>query len=117
MPAARLRRTDEWGAVAGQRKVKARIAAKNGKGMFALPLQLIDQFLIQYNVGQVLLLVFVLSVLATLPLKSQRLIALVTIAFGLVFLMTPASLQSPAFLFLGIGLLVVGPMVYITANG
>jgi hypothetical protein len=85
--------------------------------MFVLPLQLIDKFLIQYNVGQALLLVFVLSVLAVLPLKSQRLIALVAITFGLIFLVTPASLQAPAFLFLGIGLLVVGPMIYITANG
>lgn len=84
--------------------------------MFALPLQLIDQFLIQYNVGQALLLVFVLSVLAALPLKSQRLIALITVTFGLIFLLTPASLQSASFLFLGIGLLVIGPMLYITAN-
>lgn len=84
--------------------------------MFVLPLQLVDKFLIQYNVGQALLLVFVLTILATLPLKSQRLIALVAIVFGAVFLMTPSSLQPPAFLFLGIGLLVVGPMIYITAN-
>lgn len=84
--------------------------------MFVLPLQLVDKFLIQYNVGQALLLVFVLTILATLPLKSQRLIALVAIVFGAVFLMTPSSLQPSAFLFLGIGLLVVGPMIYITAN-
>lgn len=84
--------------------------------MVALPLQLIDKFLIQYNVGQALLVAFVLSVLATLPLKSQRLIALVTVTFGLVFFMTPFSLQSPSYLFLGIGLLVIGPMVYITAS-
>ncbi|PSQ20124.1 hypothetical protein BRD01_15030 [Halobacteriales archaeon QS_8_65_32] len=84
--------------------------------MFTLPLQLIDKFLVQYNVGQALLAAFVLSVLATLPLKSQRLIAVVTITFGMIFLMTPASLQAPAFLFLGIGLIVVGPMIYITAE-
>jgi hypothetical protein len=84
--------------------------------MFTLPLQLIDKFLVQYNVGQALLAAFVLSVLAALPLKSQRLIAVVTITFGMIFLMTPASLQAPAFLFLGIGLIVVGPMIYITAE-
>lgn len=84
--------------------------------MFVLPLQLIDKFLIQYNVGQALLLVFVLSILATLPLKSQRLVALVTITFGLIFMLTPSSLQPPAFLFLGLGLLVIGPMLYITAG-
>jgi uncharacterized membrane protein HdeD (DUF308 family) len=85
--------------------------------MPVLPLQIIDEFLIQYTVGQALLVAFVLSVLATLPLKSQRLIGLVTIVFGLVFAMTPSSLQPTSFMFLGIGLLVVGPMIYVTANG
>jgi hypothetical protein len=85
--------------------------------MFALPLQLIDNFLLNYNVGQALLLAFVLSILGVLPLKSQRLVAVVTVTFGLVFLLTPASLQSTSFLLLGVGLLVIGPMVYITANG
>jgi hypothetical protein len=84
--------------------------------MFVVPLQLVDQFLINYNVGQALLVAFVLSVLAVLPLKSQQLLALVVVVFGLVFLMTPSSLQPTAFLFLGLGLILVGPMLYITAG-
>lgn len=101
---------------AGQRKLKDHIAASNGNEMLAVPLQLIDQFLINYNVGQALLVVFVLSILAVLPLKSQRLVALVVVVFGLIFLITPSSLQPTAFLFLGLGLILVGPMLYITAS-
>lgn len=84
--------------------------------MFALPLQVIDNFLLQYNVGQVLLLVFVLSVVGVLPLKSQKALSLLVIVFGLVFLLTPTSLQPPQYQFLGLALLVVGPMLFITAR-
>lgn len=81
-----------------------------------LPLQLIDSFLLDYNVGQALLLVFILATVGSLPLKSQKVVAINTIAFGVIFLLTPQSLVPPHYLYLGIALLVVGPMLLATAN-
>lgn len=81
-----------------------------------LPLQLIDSILINYNMGQVLLLGFVVTTLGALPLKSQQVIGLNTIAFGLIFLLTPASMMPSVYLFLGLTLLVIGPIVYVTAD-
>ena len=80
------------------------------------PLQVVDSFLLDYNVGQALLLVFVLSTLAVLPLKSQRLLALNTIAFGFIFILTPQSITPFHYLFLGLALVVVGPVLYVTAS-
>ncbi|RXK51922.1 hypothetical protein [Halorientalis pallida] len=85
--------------------------------MLALPLQVIDNFLLQYNVGQALLAIFILSALAALPLKSQRVYAMQFLGFGLLFLLTPQSmLAKPHWKFLGIALLVLAPMVYVTAK-
>ena len=81
-----------------------------------LPLQLVDSFLLNYNVGQALLLVFVLVTLGALPLKSQKIIAINTVVFGLVFMLTPAALVPRHYVFLGITLLVVGPMLFVTAR-
>ncbi|TQQ81171.1 hypothetical protein EGH24_08545 [Halonotius terrestris] len=81
-----------------------------------LPLQLIDSILINYNIGQILLLGFVLTTVGALPLKSQQLIGLNTILFGVIFLLTPVSLMPSAYLFLGLTLVVIGPIVYVTAR-
>ena len=81
-----------------------------------IPLQIVDSFLLNYNVGQALLLGFVLATVGMLPLKSQRLLGINTIAFGLVFAVTPQSLVPIHYLFLGIALLVVGPLLYTTAT-
>lgn len=84
--------------------------------MFALPLQVVDNFLIQYNVGQALLLLFILSTLATLPLKSMKILGINTVMFGLIFLLTPSSLEPLHYKFLGIALLFVGPMLVVSAR-
>lgn len=81
-----------------------------------LPL-FIDAILVDYNIGQFLLLGFVLTTLGALPLKSQQVIGINTILFGVIFVLTPASLLPNVYLFLGLTLLVIGPMVYITARG
>jgi NADH:ubiquinone oxidoreductase subunit H len=81
-----------------------------------VPLPLIDDFLINYNVGQALLLLFVLSVLAAIPLGSRKVLSLNAITFGLIFVLTPASLAPVHFKFLGIALLVVAPLLYTTAS-
>ncbi|MFW6321820.1 MAG: hypothetical protein ACOC0Z_08200 [Halohasta sp.] len=82
-----------------------------------LPL-LVDSILLEYDIGQILLLGFVLTTVGALPLKSQRVIGLNTVLFGLIFIMTPTSLMSnpSTYLFLGLALVVIGPIVYVTAN-
>ena len=80
------------------------------------PLQVVDSFLLNYNVGQALLLAFVLVTVGTLPLRSQRLVAVNLIVFGLVFLLMPQALVPFHYMFLGLVLLVVGPLVYATAR-
>ena len=80
-----------------------------------VPLQVVDSFLLNYTVGDVLVLTFLLSVLGTLP-RSRRLLAVTVTVFGLLFALTPASLLSVSHLFFGIALLVVGPMIYVTAR-
>jgi len=81
-----------------------------------LPLQIVDSFLLNYNVGQALLLAFGLTTVGILPLKSMRLLGLNTIVFGLVFALTPQSIVPLHYLFLGIALLVVGPLLYTIAD-
>lgn len=82
----------------------------------SVALQLVDDFLLQYNVGQVLLAAFVLSVLGALPLKSRRIIALNCLLFGLILVVTPVSLSSLTFKFVGIVLVLLGPLLYATAD-
>jgi hypothetical protein len=84
--------------------------------MTFVPLPLIDDFLRPLNVGQVLLVVLLLSVLAVLPLKSRKVLSLNLAVFGLVFLLTPIQLAPMPFKFLGLALLVIGPMLYVTGR-
>lgn len=81
-----------------------------------VPLPLIDDFVINYNVGQALLLAFILSVLAAIPLGSQKVLSLNAITFGLIFVLTPSSLAPAHYKYLGIALLVAAPVVYATAS-
>lgn len=84
---------------------------------FAIPLQALDKFLVQYNVGQALLLLFVLSIPGSLVVGSRKVVALNLIGFGLLFLLTPASLTEEFYYrLLGMTLLVVAPIVYATAR-
>ena len=81
-----------------------------------LPL-LVDSILLDYNIGQIMLAGFVLTTLGALPLKSQQVIGLNTILFGVIFILTPSTLMPSFYLFLGLTLLVIGPLVYVTADG
>lgn len=84
--------------------------------MFAFPLQIIDNFLLNYNVGQAILLLFILATLGALTQKSQKIIGINWALFGLLFLMTPSGLAPIHFKFLGIALLFIGPMLIVTAR-
>lgn len=86
--------------------------------MFALPLQVIDNFLLQYHVGHVLVLVFVLGLLGTIPFRSKTISGAHVAIFGLVFVMTPLSLVGNDIIYklVGIGLLFVGPMIVVVGE-
>jgi len=81
-----------------------------------LPLSFIDAILLEFNMGQILFVGFLLTTVGSLPLKSQRLIGLNTALFGLIFILTPASMMPDLYLFFGITLIVIGPIVYTTAK-
>jgi hypothetical protein len=77
-------------------------------------LQFVESIIQDYHVGHVLVLLFVLSVLAMIPLGSGKVMSLAVLSFGLLFLLTPGSTMGgdPLYKFLGLGLLVVAPVVY-----
>lgn len=81
-----------------------------------IPLQFVDSILLEYHIGQVLLLVFGLSIVGTLPLGSRKVFALNLTAFGLIFALTPQSLIPLWYMFLGLILLLVGPILWYTAG-
>jgi hypothetical protein len=88
------------------------------------PLQLVDSFLLNYNVGDALLVAFALGFLATLPLKSWKATTLHVVLFGAIFLVTPSAMlavdpsgshflgSALQYKLLGLGLLAVGPVLY-----
>jgi hypothetical protein len=83
------------------------------------PLPLIDDFLVNYHVGHALLLLFVLSVVGTIPLGSRKIVSINAVLFGLLFLVTPGSLigDDPfTYRFLGLALVIVAPLLYVTAR-
>lgn len=86
--------------------------------MFALPLQVIDNFLIQYNIGHVLVLLFVLGLLGTLPLRSKTITGAHVASFGLLFAITPLSMMGGDVIYriVGVGLIFIGPMIVIVGD-
>jgi len=81
-----------------------------------LPLQVIDSFLLNYEIGQVLLLVFALGTLGLLGLGSKKVLGLHFGAFGLLFLVTPQAVNSRIYLFVGLALLIVAPMLFAVSD-
>lgn len=80
-----------------------------------LPVQIVDSFLLNYNVGQALLLGFIMLTVGALPLKSRKLLAANTTAFGFIFILTPQALVPIHYLFVGFALVMIGPVLYTTA--
>lgn len=79
----------------------------------SVALQLLDTFLLQYNLGQALALGYVLVMLASVPLGSVRILALNTALFGTIFIAGPPSMiPFMPFKIAGIAMLVVAPMLY-----
>ena len=85
--------------------------------MYEIPLQLIDNFLMDYSVGHALLLVFVLAVLGGFAVnRSTKLLGLQLSVFGLIFVLTPSTMMPESFLYLGLALVVVGPVVVVAGD-
>lgn len=84
--------------------------------MFELvPLDLLDDIIQSYNLGQVLVLALVASVLGSLAL-SKKLLSMNVILFGFVFMLAPSNLAPLPYKLLGVALIVVGPVLYTTAR-
>lgn len=91
-----------------------------------LPLQIVDSVLLKYNVGDVLLLLFALSVLAAIVLRSRKAFSAQAIAFGLILVITPGGALEPGdgslfgsilqYKFFGLVLVLAGPVLYMTAK-
>ncbi len=77
---------------------------------------LIDAFLLDYHLGHVLILAFIASLLGAAPLKSQKVISLVVMGVGAIFLMAPFTTMPPTYILFGIGLAIVGPLLWTTAD-
>lgn len=83
-----------------------------------VPMPLVDDFLLNYHVGHAALLLFVLTVPAGLVKGSRKLVGLVLIAFGGLFLAVP-SIDAEAglvYALFGVALMVVGPVLFTTAT-
>jgi energy-converting hydrogenase Eha subunit C len=95
--------------------------------MGATALQLVDSFLLNYNVGDALLVFLVLGAIGTL-LKSRKVFLLHLLTFGLVFILTPASAlavnpggshllgSALQYKLVGLALIVIAPIVWATSG-
>lgn len=85
--------------------------------MYELPLQLLDDFLIDYHIGHVLILVFVLAVVGGFAInRSTKVLGIQLALFGVIFMLTPSTEMPPSYLFFGLLLVLVGPVI-IVASG
>lgn len=94
--------------------------------MLPIPLQVIDGFLLKVNLGDALLVGFALGLVAVMVKRSRRLLTAHVVLFGALLLLSPSSLYEPKDLsFLdsilqyklaGLVLLVVAPVLFVTAN-
>lgn len=90
--------------------------------MLAPPLQVIDSFLLNYTIGDVLLLSFALGAVGILPMRSLKMLGVHTIGIGVLLLLTPASAMEPnagsllaspfEYKLVGLVLLALAPVLY-----
>lgn len=85
--------------------------------MNALPLQLLDTFLLDYHIGHVLVLTFALVMLGSLPLRSRKILSLNAILFGVIFVAVPVSMTGDIiYRIAGFVLVAIAPILYTTAR-
>lgn len=83
--------------------------------MIGVSLQVFDNFIIDYNVGQALLLAFAATTVGAFT-RGSKVLAVNTVLFGLVFALTPTSIVPFHYQLLGLLLLIVGPLLYVTSG-
>lgn len=82
--------------------------------MIEVPLQTIDNLLLELHMGHALIGLLALAVLGTIPLKSMKIMGLNLMLVGSLFVLTPVSAAGDMVIFrlIGFGLVMVGPMLY-----
>ena len=82
-----------------------------------VPLQVIDDFLLNFNLGQVILFLFILALPVGYIQGSRKITAINVMLFGFLFLVVPSIGGGPVhYAYLGVALLVLGPVTYSTAS-
>ncbi|MFW5917122.1 MAG: hypothetical protein ACOCRD_01785 [Halorubrum sp.] len=76
----------------------------------------IDTFLLDYHLGHVILLGFIVSLLGAIPLKSQKVIASVFAGFGLIFLIAPYTTMPKTYILIGIPMILIGALLWTMAG-
>jgi len=76
----------------------------------------IDTFRLDYHLGHVILLGFVVSLLATVPLKSLKVIASVFAGFGTIFLVAPYTTMPQTYVLAGIPMILIGALLWTMAG-
>ncbi len=86
--------------------------------MIEVPLQAIDNFMLQLHMGHVLIGTLALAVLAAIPLKSMKIMGLNVLLVGMLFLLTPVSAVGDDIIYrlAGVILLIIGPILYATGR-
>lgn len=81
-------------------------------------LGVIDRLLLDVHAGQALIGLFVLAMLAALPLKSRKVLAINITLFGLIFMVTPFWVidDYEPYLFAGIAMIFIGTMFFAFAD-
>jgi hypothetical protein len=87
-----------------------------------VPLQFVDNFLLNYHVGHVLALLLVGAILAAVVLRSWEVLAVNLLLFGIIFVATPGSLLGVGanrivYRIAGIVMMVFAPLTYTVMGG
>jgi len=81
------------------------------------PMPIVDDFLLNYNLGQIVLFLFIVSLPVGYLQGSRQITAINLALFGTIFIIIPAIDAGPShYAFLGIALLVIGPVLFATAR-
>lgn len=83
--------------------------------MIEVPLQTVDNIMLDMHMGHALVGALALVILGTLPLKSLKILGLNLTIFGAIFLLTPVEMVNDQIIYrlAGVGLIVLGPLLYV----
>jgi len=76
----------------------------------------IDTFLLDYHLGHVILLGLIVSLLAAVPLKSQKVIASIVAGFGTILLVAPYTTMPQVYILAGIPMILIGALLWTMAG-